>query len=147
MPPDFEYGGQGNEYGGSKNGIGSDYGQGHGDGEYGPSGGEYGGPNEYGRGHPPGPPPQGGGANIDLSRPPPGFLGGMGGGFLPGPPPNLLDLPSGPPPPRPEDLVPKVPYYDLPAGLMVPLVKVRVYVAFSFFTRLRAIFKCVIAFD
>lgn len=47
----------------------------------------------------------------DLSRPPPGF---------------------GPPFPQPlmqqeilpDDLLPSLPYYDLPAGLMVPLIKV-----------------------
>ena len=39
---------------------------------------------------------------LDLSKPPPGF---------PTPPPD-------------KDLVPALPYYELPAGLMVPMVKV-----------------------
>ncbi|ESN94818.1 hypothetical protein HELRODRAFT_180170 [Helobdella robusta] len=56
----------------------------------------------------------------DLSKPPPGFpMPPMG--FCPPPIPNLP-----PPPPmfHPDlDLVPTIPYYDLPAGLMAPLVK------------------------
>lgn len=49
----------------------------------------------------------------DFSRPPPGF---------PLPPPSI---PQHQPPPEPvDDLVPSVPYFDLPAGLMVPLIKV-----------------------
>ena len=48
-----------------------------------------------------GPTPDQGGPSIpDLSRPPPGF-----------------------PPPNEKDLIPTLPYYELPAGLMVPLVK------------------------
>lgn len=41
----------------------------------------------------------------DLTRPPPGF------------PPVQPEI-------QPEDLLPSLPYYDLPAGLMVPLIKV-----------------------
>lgn len=44
----------------------------------------------------------------DFSKPPPGFQ-------LPPPPPLQHEL---------EDLTPSVPYYDLPAGLIVPLIKV-----------------------
>lgn len=54
-----------------------------------------------------GPPPTGPGGfpMPDFSKPPPGF----------GPPPgHLQDF----------DLTPSVPYYELPAGLMAPLVKV-----------------------
>uniref|UniRef100_A0A8D8RCX3 Calcium homeostasis endoplasmic reticulum protein n=1 Tax=Cacopsylla melanoneura TaxID=428564 RepID=A0A8D8RCX3_9HEMI len=56
----------------------------------------------------------------DFSRPPPGFgppnMMGPGGGA------------QGPAPPPPaeiqrEELMPSLPYYDLPAGLMVPLIK------------------------
>ena len=47
----------------------------------------------------------------DLSKPPPGFP--------PGPPPNI------PAPMSDVDLTPSVPYFELPAGLMAPLVKVR----------------------
>lgn len=65
----------------------------------------------------------------DLSKPPPGFgppgppppgdgPGSMGGA-LPPPPPQ-----EPPPPPSEADLMPSVPYFDLPAGLMAPLVKV-----------------------
>merc|ERR1719186_2384274 len=59
-------------------------------------------------GHPPGLPVP------DLSRPPPGFV-----------PPNTgLGSGSGPSPsPKVESERPSVPYFDLPAGLMVPLVK------------------------
>lgn len=42
----------------------------------------------------------------DFSKPPPGF----------GPPPNLLESCA-------EDLMPSMPYFELPAGLMVPLIK------------------------
>ena len=119
MPPDFEYGGgNSNEYGGS-NGMG-EYGHSSSGNEYGPSGGEYGGP-EFGRniGEFGQVAPTPGFPIPDLSRPPPGFMPG----FMPGPPPSQLPL-DHPLMAPPEDLVPKVPYYDLPAGLMVPLVKV-----------------------
>ncbi|XP_017771820.1 PREDICTED: calcium homeostasis endoplasmic reticulum protein isoform X2 [Nicrophorus vespilloides] len=60
------------------------------------------------------PPPQ-------FSQPPPGFF--------PAPAPAFPDF-SKPPPgfplvaePTPEELLPSVPYYELPAGLMVPLIK------------------------
>jgi calcium homeostasis endoplasmic reticulum protein len=59
----------------------------------------------------------------DMSRPPPGF-----------PPPGFMQQNVGmhPPslmslnvkPPMEMDLMPSMPYYDLPAGLMAPLVKV-----------------------
>lgn len=54
-------------------------------------------------------PPPGQFALPDLSKPPPGFA-------LTGPPPAI-----GPPPEI--DLTPSVPYYELPAGLMAPLIK------------------------
>lgn len=68
------------------------------------------------------PPPNNG---IDIpafNQPPPGFF----------PPPGVFPdfskpPPGFPPPPmhiEPEDLMPTVPYYDLPAGLIVPLIKV-----------------------
>lgn len=55
----------------------------------------------------------------DFSRPPPGFAppSMMGGGGQQGP---------APPPPAEimrEEIMPSLPYYDLPAGLMVPLIK------------------------
>uniref|UniRef100_A0A1B6L2Y7 CID domain-containing protein n=1 Tax=Graphocephala atropunctata TaxID=36148 RepID=A0A1B6L2Y7_9HEMI len=56
------------------------------------------------------PPPAPGIELPDLSRPPPGF-------HLPPPPPILQ------PEVMPDDLLPSLPYYDLPAGLMVPLIK------------------------
>lgn len=46
----------------------------------------------------------------DLSKPPPGFPAG---------------LPPFAPPPSDIDLTPSVPYFELPGGLMAPLVKVR----------------------
>ena len=57
----------------------------------------------------------------DFSKPPPGFPA-----IPPGPPPPTL-RPPGPPtvPINDKDLMPTVPYYDLPAGLMAPLVKVQ----------------------
>ena len=59
----------------------------------------------------------------DLSKPPPGFPP-AGPGFPP-PPPAPGVAPAGAPPlPTDMDLTPTVPYYDLPAGLMAPLVKV-----------------------
>ena len=55
----------------------------------------------------------------DFTKPPPGFPA-----IPPGPPP-----PMRPPPPaapiNDKDLMPTVPYFDLPAGLMAPLVKVK----------------------
>lgn len=48
----------------------------------------------------------------DLSRPPPNFIQ------------NNFSLPPMPPPDASDDLMPSLPYYELPAGLMVPLVKV-----------------------
>lgn len=48
----------------------------------------------------------------DFSRPPPGFPG------IPPPPPPAEILP--------DDLLPSLPYYDLPAGLMVPLINVSI---------------------
>merc|ERR1719479_397662 len=50
----------------------------------------------------------------DLSRPSPGFGG---------PPGHLLHVPPRQPPFQETNLVPTLPYYDLPAGLMVPLIK------------------------
>ena len=56
----------------------------------------------------------------DFSKPPPGFPA-----MPPGPPPPTLRPPGPPPGPiNDKDLMPTVPYYDLPAGLMAPLVKV-----------------------
>jgi len=60
----------------------------------------------------------------DLSKPPPGFPQGPGFGPA-GPPsqlPPLMSLPLKPP--QDTELMPSMPYYDLPAGLMAPLVKV-----------------------
>lgn len=55
--------------------------------------------------------------------PPPWARGGPPGGP---PPPRMMG-------PRPDfdesALIPKVPYYELPAGLMAPLVKVRIYIS------------------
>jgi len=48
----------------------------------------------------------------DLSRPPPNFIQ------------NNFPLPPLQPDVTPDDLLPSLPYYELPAGLMVPLVKV-----------------------
>ncbi|XP_076289967.1 SR-related CTD associated factor 6 isoform X2 [Lasioglossum baleicum] len=73
------------------------------------------------------------GTDVNFSQPPPGW-----GGVPPGtdPPPfTNVPLPDfskpppgfGPPPvihePSVEDLMPSMPYYELPAGLMVPLIK------------------------
>ena len=77
-----------------------------------------------GPGIPAGPP-----SNIplpDMSRPPPGFP--PGAGFMP----PMSNVGLQPPPlmslnvkaPMEMDLMPSMPYYDLPAGLMAPLVKV-----------------------
>ncbi len=66
---------------------------------------------------------------VDLSRPPPGFPP-VGPGVPPGPGlgPGAPPPPFPEPPPRPQitdaDLTPSVPYYELPAGLLAPLVKV-----------------------
>uniref|UniRef100_A0A4W3K0L2 Calcium homeostasis endoplasmic reticulum protein n=1 Tax=Callorhinchus milii TaxID=7868 RepID=A0A4W3K0L2_CALMI len=66
------------------------------------------------------PPPWGGPQHPDFAAPPPGFNGQ---------PPHIRR--QGPPPPQisPDDpsLVPNVPYFDLPAGLMAPLVKLEDY--------------------
>ena len=61
-----------------------------------------------GWGVPPGnePPPFSNVPLPDFSKPPPGF----------GPPPVIHE-------PSVEDLMPSMPYYELPAGLMVPLIK------------------------
>ena len=58
----------------------------------------------------------------DLSKPPPGFPPGFPGGMGHGPPGS--GGPMMPHPPSEADLTPSMPYYDLPAGLMAPLVKV-----------------------
>ena len=56
--------------------------------------------------------PGGGGLPLpDFSKPPPGF-----------PPPGLA--PRGGLPQGESELTPSVPYYDLPGGLIAPLVKV-----------------------
>ncbi|XP_014260797.1 calcium homeostasis endoplasmic reticulum protein isoform X2 [Cimex lectularius] len=64
---------------------------------------------------------------ININQPPPGFH------FPPQPSAGDIELPdlTRPPPGfppvqpeiQPEDLLPSLPYYDLPAGLMVPLIK------------------------
>ena len=56
----------------------------------------------------------------DLSKPPPGFPGAMNVGL----PPPSMGQPMFPPD---LDLIPTIPYFDLPAGLMAPLVKVRIF--------------------
>jgi len=66
--------------------------------------------------------------DINFSQPPPGYVP------MNIPPPGLPDLSRPPPgfppqapqlePCRPEELIPSVPYFELPAGLMVSLVKV-----------------------
>ncbi|XP_039296295.1 calcium homeostasis endoplasmic reticulum protein [Nilaparvata lugens] len=77
-----------------------------------------------------GPPPPMGLENISFSQPPPGFSPHI-------PPPGIAlpdfsqpppGFPAVPPPPQisdvmPDDLLPSLPYYDLPAGLMVPLIR------------------------
>lgn len=73
-------------------------------------------------------PPPNGMDGIPFNQPPPGFFP------TPGVFPDFSKPPPGfPPPPavpQPEleDLTPSVPYYDLPAGLMVPLIKVSLLV-------------------
>nr|XP_054763987.1 calcium homeostasis endoplasmic reticulum protein-like isoform X1 [Lytechinus pictus] len=57
--------------------------------------------------------------NIDFSKPPPGFMPGME--FPPMPMPPIAQPPPAQDPNDPS-LMPRVPYYDLPAGLMAPLV-------------------------
>lgn len=64
----------------------------------------------------------------DLSRPPPNFNNTNSTPSIP----PLMSLP--PPDFLPDDLLPSLPYYDLPAGLMVPLVKV-VLLEIIYFTR------------
>lgn len=71
-----------------------------------------------------GQPPNGIDIPPPFSQPPPGF-------FQPPPPAVFPDFSKPPPgfpvPSKPEpaeELMPSVPYYDLPAGLMVPLIKV-----------------------
>lgn len=66
--------------------------------------------------------------SINLSLPPPGFFNekippGFGNGLpdLSKPPPGFANVPEV----CPEDLMPSVPYFELPAGLMVPLIMVR----------------------
>ncbi|XP_063988928.1 calcium homeostasis endoplasmic reticulum protein isoform X1 [Diachasmimorpha longicaudata] len=63
-------------------------------------------PPGWGVPQPPGPPPFATVPLPDLSKPPPGF----------GPPPVIHE-------PSVEDLMPSMPYFELPAGLMVPLIK------------------------
>ena len=55
----------------------------------------------------------------DFTKPPPGFSMIPG---APGQPPILSRLPM--PPINEADLTPTVPYFELPAGLMAPLVNV-----------------------
>ena len=76
----------------------------------------------HGQGGPGAPPPRAPMLPLpDFSKPPPGFPA-----MPPGPPPPALRPPGPPPGPiNDKDLMPTVPYYDLPAGLMAPLVKVR----------------------
>lgn len=72
------------------------------------------------------------GMDIPFTQPPPGFFP------PPGVFPDFSKPPPGfqpPPPPQiePEDLMPTVPYYDLPAGLIVPLIKVSlIFFMFNF---------------
>ncbi|XP_064626296.1 calcium homeostasis endoplasmic reticulum protein-like isoform X2 [Lineus longissimus] len=91
-----------------------------------------------------GPGPRFNGPPVNLNAPPPRVIGpGPGPGQGPGPGPGPLPLPlpdlSKPPPgfiprlqaapppsfppPQESDLTPNVPYFELPAGLMAPLVK------------------------
>eukprot|EP00096_Caligus_rogercresseyi_P014765 TRINITY_DN7253_c0_g1_i1.p1 TRINITY_DN7253_c0_g1~~TRINITY_DN7253_c0_g1_i1.p1 ORF type:complete len:533 (-),score=191.54 TRINITY_DN7253_c0_g1_i1:662-2260(-) len=79
------------------------------------------------RGPPPGNPPFGPPPILpDLSRPPPGFNPSLPPPGIPAfpphqtPPPSLLN--TLPPIMEDKSLQPSMPYYDLPAGLMVPLV-------------------------
>lgn len=68
--------------------------------------------------------PPSNGMDNPFSQPPPGYFPppGMFPDFSK-PPPGFLP-PNEPPPPSLEELLPTAPYYDLPAGLMVPLIKV-----------------------
>lgn len=62
--------------------------------------------------------------SLQFSQPPPGYF--PASGIFPDfskPPPGFLQKPE----PVFEELMPTAPYYDLPAGLMVPLVKVCVF--------------------
>lgn len=71
---------------------------------------------------PPHLPPNGGIEMGQFSQPPPGFFPPPGSLF-----PDFSKPPPGfplPQEPQPEELMPSVPYYDLPAGLIVPLIKV-----------------------
>lgn len=69
---------------------------------------------------------------IPFNQPPPGIPGFLPG-VLPGGFPDFSKPPPGFPanlPPKQEiveELLPSVPYYDLPAGLMIPLIKVTDY--------------------
>lgn len=86
---------------------------------------------------PPGQPPQGGGGGggsgagfalpppnfmiPDLSKPPPGFPTPMGGVLVDE---SFVDAM---PPQMPEEVKPSAPFYELPAGLMVPLIRLEDY--------------------
>lgn len=61
---------------------------------------------------------------LSFNQPPPGLPTFLPGGFpdFSKPPPGFP--PAIPPKPDVEELMPSVPYYDLPAGLMIPLIKV-----------------------
>lgn len=58
--------------------------------------------------------------NLQFSQPPPGYFPQAIFPDFSKPPPGFVQKTE----PLLEDLVPTQPYYDLPAGLMVPLVKV-----------------------
>uniref|UniRef100_A0A146KXF5 Calcium homeostasis endoplasmic reticulum protein n=3 Tax=Lygus hesperus TaxID=30085 RepID=A0A146KXF5_LYGHE len=65
---------------------------------------------------------------INLNQPPPGFAGPPPDILLPDltrPPPGFPPVPENPF--QPEDLLPSLPYFDLPAGLMVPLIRLEDY--------------------
>lgn len=68
--------------------------------------------------------------NVNFSQPPPGFAPHLPPAFQNG----LPDLSKPPPGFLPfvdinnEDLMPSVPYFELPAGLMVPLVQVNYFI-------------------
>lgn len=70
------------------------------------------------------PPPNGGMDIPPFNQPPPGFFPPPPAAF-----PDFSKPPPGfpvPPKPEPEELIPSVPYYELPAGLIVPLIKVSI---------------------
>lgn len=81
------------------------------------------------------PPPGGGGTGFalpppnfmipDLSKPPPGFPTPIGGGGVVA----AADEPfiDAMPPQMPEEVKPSAPFYELPAGLMVPLIRLEDY--------------------